>query len=667
MSFSRVLIGARNQLRDLIDPKEQSDGTHTSLFTPAALHDILTAISQCRKVFRQLQDKLEVASRQVKNIPTSSKAKKIQLSRTEKAKWPFLQPEVDELRQTLRDKKSNLLLMVAVANLALANRPEPGRVINLQERMELKAAVVKLKRAEDADSEDLSDQEKDRGVKGLFKKVTSITKRNAVDLHQQVNLEKDEKLGERAISPASDGEGSGTKQKRGDVNDRTQKLDDKKKKKESTVHQSDSHIASDLELAQPNGTEKKAPSENEKGEVQPPSPNNPKSRKRSASPETIPPKDESKNSGKNASLNVRTVKVEPEKSTAISEGDKNKQKRTICEDLPEMDPAGALGALEVKDALRAAAIFPQSPAEEFIQKSVDFSPEIRRLREIPSPSPGIGPSKPPLVVEIPRVPVAVTFYEDPKRKSKEINNISPKSDKGKGKSTSQSGSSSPKTWDYVPPSFPRSSKSSKTAHRQIHAWTTAVLPNYSGLGAAVSIDQIHLPTNEVEKLIGEENNLVKSLSELNVFQRQLIMDHVKAIDSLLEYVQIWKHERITTVLGELELIVLLWVTTRIGVEELKFNNERFFSTRDSYRQGAQPSQGGQVHNHDNQSRRASDDEDYARRKMDQNYEANVKPVINFKDCVGRKFAFPFELVITWPVSFPVLFPRSAYIFGIIAF
>jgi hypothetical protein len=320
-----------------------------------------------------------------------------------------------------------------------------------------------------------------------------------------------------------------------------------------------------------------------------------------------------------------------------------------------MDPAEALGALEVKDALRSAAVIPESPAEEFMQRSVDLPKELKDLPEIPPPSPGIDPSKPPLVIEIPRVPVAVASLSKAKQKQ---DNISPTALSWKGKrvakdrpASSGSRASSPH-WDHPSPSKP--SESNK-AHRQIHAWTTAVFPAHGGLGVTVAIDQVHMADKELENLIVGDSNLVKCLSELNGFQRQLVLDHVKTIGSTLEYVQIWKQERMTNVFGDLNLVILLWVTTRLSVEELKFNSEQFIRRREAERFVERP-KGVGAYNQDTRSMRVSDDEDYAKRKMEQNYDADAKPVINFKDCVGRKFTFPFDLVRTWPVRLPALIP-----------
>ncbi|KAF2280474.1 uncharacterized protein EI97DRAFT_455364 [Westerdykella ornata] len=124
-----------NQLHDLIGPDPGHDGARNSLFTQTALSDILGAIQHCDRMFHKVQVYLKKASRQIKQSAVADpQAKKVELSRSERAKWPFLQPQFDELRNDLRDSKGNLLLMIAVANLTLAERSVPCRVVDETEK-----------------------------------------------------------------------------------------------------------------------------------------------------------------------------------------------------------------------------------------------------------------------------------------------------------------------------------------------------------------------------------------------------------------------------------------------------------------------------------------------------------------------------------------------------
>ena len=127
----------------------------------------------CRSIFSQIKKYLERATKQVKRI-TPRPHSKIKLSRSERAKWPFLQFPFNELRTDLRDSKTNLLLMVAVANLAIVRKESTGRRIDEREQTEMKATIVRLQRAgtlKVSSLDDNSEEEKDSRVKRLVQKI----------------------------------------------------------------------------------------------------------------------------------------------------------------------------------------------------------------------------------------------------------------------------------------------------------------------------------------------------------------------------------------------------------------------------------------------------------------------------------------------------------------
>jgi hypothetical protein len=318
----------------------------------------------------------------------------------------------------------------------------------------------------------------------------------------------------------------------------------------------------------------------------------------------------------------------------------------LVDDVPEMDPAEALGALEMKDALRAAGIVDESPVGVVTQRDQDMPVELKSVSNLRIPSPGVGQSKSPFIDEISKAPTVGATSANGKQK--EENNIT---NKTSGTETKPGAIGVTSVAPYSVGNAPSPNMCSETSkgRRQMHAWTTAVSPVSARSGVAITIDQVHMADKELEGLIVDDKSLIDSLSELNGYQRQLIVDHVLSINSTLEHVRVWKHERLTTVFGELNLVILLWVTTRPSDDESKFKSERFFRKRDAEK-GVTTGAMGRGHNQTQQSITASDHEDFANRKMEQNYEANAKPVINFKDCLGRKFIFPFELVRTWPVS-----------------
>lgn len=134
-----------NQVRELIIPQPDAQGTLKSVFNSVALNDISHALRRCRSSFTDIEALLRRAFEQVGKRPALHS--KIKLSRFEQAKWPFLQPQFDELRNDLRDAKSNLVLMIAVASLALAQRGGRQRPIHEMERLELGSTIVQLQRA----------------------------------------------------------------------------------------------------------------------------------------------------------------------------------------------------------------------------------------------------------------------------------------------------------------------------------------------------------------------------------------------------------------------------------------------------------------------------------------------------------------------------------------
>ncbi|RYN18732.1 hypothetical protein AA0112_g11420 [Alternaria arborescens] len=165
-----------NQVRELIIPQPDAQGTLKSVFNSTALHDISHGLQRCRSAFTEIEALLRRAFEQVGKRPALRS--KIELSRFEKAKWPFLQPQFDELRNDLRDAKGNLILMIAVASLALAQRDGRQRPIHETERLELGSTIVQLQQArisKPSDQKGLErSQEEKRGWQQRFDKPTTV-------------------------------------------------------------------------------------------------------------------------------------------------------------------------------------------------------------------------------------------------------------------------------------------------------------------------------------------------------------------------------------------------------------------------------------------------------------------------------------------------------------
>ncbi|CAN9345958.1 unnamed protein product [Alternaria sp. RS040] len=161
-----------NQVRELIIPQPDAQGTLRSVFNSTALNDISHALQRCRSVFTEIESLSRRAFEQVGKRP--SLHSKIELSTIQKAKWPFLQPQFAELREDMREAKGNLVLMIAVASLALAQRDGRQRPIHENEKLELGSTIVALQRARISKSNDRITSSKSQnrkwGLGRLFEK-----------------------------------------------------------------------------------------------------------------------------------------------------------------------------------------------------------------------------------------------------------------------------------------------------------------------------------------------------------------------------------------------------------------------------------------------------------------------------------------------------------------
>ncbi|ODM22414.1 hypothetical protein SI65_00002 [Aspergillus cristatus] len=86
------------------------------IFNASGLETTLKLASRCSRLFDSLSESLRNASQQLESKTTN--AGKIKLSRAERLKWPFLKPEMDTIRDELKDIKGTLMLMLQVAMLA---------------------------------------------------------------------------------------------------------------------------------------------------------------------------------------------------------------------------------------------------------------------------------------------------------------------------------------------------------------------------------------------------------------------------------------------------------------------------------------------------------------------------------------------------------------------
>ena len=101
-----------------MEPKTNSNGVSVCIFSKEGLNQIKASTASCEGIFKEIETELAKASKQVneqKNVNG-----KVVLSTLEKAKWPFTQPKVQELRLELRESKITLLLILSVSTIAHA-------------------------------------------------------------------------------------------------------------------------------------------------------------------------------------------------------------------------------------------------------------------------------------------------------------------------------------------------------------------------------------------------------------------------------------------------------------------------------------------------------------------------------------------------------------------
>ncbi|KAL9598069.1 MAG: hypothetical protein Q9179_004046 [Wetmoreana sp. 5 TL-2023] len=107
------------QLGELMTQKAADDGT--TIFSRSGLETTKTSAAMCEAIFKDIEQAAREASKQIRGR-SSLVGGKIKLSKSEKAKWPFLQPSIETLRNDLREAKGTLMLMLQVTSLGLSKK-----------------------------------------------------------------------------------------------------------------------------------------------------------------------------------------------------------------------------------------------------------------------------------------------------------------------------------------------------------------------------------------------------------------------------------------------------------------------------------------------------------------------------------------------------------------
>ena len=110
------------QLGELMQRRAADDGI--SIFSESGLETTKTSAIMCKNIFKAIEQALKEASEQLRG--RERVLSKIKLSKSETAKWPFLQPSIEALRSDLREAKGTLMLILQVTNLALSKQMADG-------------------------------------------------------------------------------------------------------------------------------------------------------------------------------------------------------------------------------------------------------------------------------------------------------------------------------------------------------------------------------------------------------------------------------------------------------------------------------------------------------------------------------------------------------------
>lgn len=120
-----VTAGTLRELGELMGKKVPTKKS-VGMFKPDQVQNIKASSTRCEHIFNELKDILGKASQQLRDVyksrtKTQDVSPKINLSKLERMKWPFLQPGMESLRSALRDAKGTLTLILQVVHLRHAH------------------------------------------------------------------------------------------------------------------------------------------------------------------------------------------------------------------------------------------------------------------------------------------------------------------------------------------------------------------------------------------------------------------------------------------------------------------------------------------------------------------------------------------------------------------
>ncbi|KAI4226790.1 MAG: hypothetical protein LQ349_006826 [Xanthoria aureola] len=124
-----------------------------SIFSQSGLETTKNSAAICETIFNQIEQAAKEASDQLRTRDRI--IGKIKLSKSEKAKWPFLQPSIESLRTDLREAKGTLMLMLQVTNLAVSQRMatiHQTTTTSTEEQREIYRVILAIQKQSQGDS-----------------------------------------------------------------------------------------------------------------------------------------------------------------------------------------------------------------------------------------------------------------------------------------------------------------------------------------------------------------------------------------------------------------------------------------------------------------------------------------------------------------------------------
>ncbi|KAL8816258.1 MAG: hypothetical protein Q9223_004704 [Gallowayella weberi] len=161
-----------------------------SIFSQSGLDTTESSAAICESIFNEIEQAAKKASEQLRTRDRF--VGKIKLSKSEKAKWPFLQPSIESLRIDLREAKGTLMLMLQVMNLAISQRMatiHQTTTTDIIEQREIYRAILTLqKQTQGNSSSGKKDLVVDSTSDGTPRAVSSLSPDSRVDQGKESSL-----------------------------------------------------------------------------------------------------------------------------------------------------------------------------------------------------------------------------------------------------------------------------------------------------------------------------------------------------------------------------------------------------------------------------------------------------------------------------------------------